>query len=1122
MATTKEQEKELLLQADPVLRKQYETKLLREADPQLGGNDNPNASIPDWWHGKPEDWANATPESRQTAINIHDTQNNKPADPTGNLINYPNIKEPPPSRPQMTWTDMFKGMYQNAGEGLKKFAHSAYETWIDPYGAANAITNGIPTVDSMESAVNATPATVGGLVLEQLSPEVRALVVKDHPELQPAAEKGRTASENIHNAGQAVANYLETYAARPGEPTGTGLWYNLKDRPIQTLSDLSIPASLGGAGLAKMGLNAAWRASLAEAMMAKGVPGAVAQTVVNAPRLGVAAMNPLNALIPVGKGASAVTRKAVNALTPQRRAALALVNNNLDKGAQVVKKLDEAIDHPIIDGSVPTAAEAIEPNPLRGNVTPAAATPSNALLGPGSPAPLQLPAGGNTPSMNLLPGAPNPTRQLPGGSASTPQLPGGPAVAGVLDEAPSVDSLLLDGHSLDAITGPAPAAPGAALLLDETAPVRPANVLNRNTPPGAPPTMNNALNQARPVEPEVPPRQAPQPEAPPEPEPTPQAPEPEAAPQPEPEAPPEAAPAEPVAPESTFDFMGRTKEVQQFIDQHPHMEAMFKKAVTKSEKDIAKAEEGLLASSKYGNKFIEIAKMKSLAQQEAAFKSWIEEEPNAEEVTRHFNNLKKSTLTAEAAKRRITEMSGELQGWQDVMDKLIRGEEGHMDVNAIADDIIKAIANYHAKNAAAGVVTLAPHPGVGVRGVARPGSPGVVATKFSAAGEQARLNNPDAFTELYDKNNAARMKVINGTGKTGPAGNVDRPTAEAQHEAQAKVEYGAAAKKLSTADATFHNITHRPLSDTVMERARKNMGEGGEPFQIGTYVPAHTDPTGKFVPAVYPKYSGKALQAIKQAFDDLAFDPNVILNGGASASDVRKIQQTRAEFLRWVGLRGNNPELITAMKNYSTRENQIARMKFAEHVESILQKPISDEYTLRQRADAYAAAIHPKNEAATLEAATGRRMHQKFSELLTPKEIENLQDVKDDLTREALAKDHANAGRDHKTAINTAASDGIGTSHVPGKGGVINHLKEMVTGGADERVKERLSKAFETPQGARKVMANALAQQKAFDAVGKHTRNAATAVNTLTNRVPTTYNVIEQQRDAKKKKDGNQ
>jgi hypothetical protein len=106
--------------------------------------------------------------------------------------------------------------------------------------------------------------------------------------------------------------------------------------------------------------------------------------------------------------------------------------------------------------------------------------------------------------------------------------------------------------------------------------------------------------------------------------------------------------------------------------------------------------------------------------------------------------------------------------------------------------------------------------------------------------------------------------------------------------------------------------------------------------------------------------------------------------------------------------------------------------------------------------------------------------------------------------------------------INTSASDGIGTSHVPGKGGLVNHLKEMLTGGADDRVKERLSKAFETPQGARKVMANALAQQKAFDKVGKYTRNTATAVNTLTNRVPTTYNVIEQQRDAKKKKDGNQ
>jgi hypothetical protein len=1115
---TKEEEKELLMQADPVLRKQYEAQLLREADPQLReGTYDPNVNLNSLGLIPP-----TTPPGQAPAVAIPGAD---PHNYTNVILNDRAIVEPPaalPPRAPLSWGEMFSKMYQNGGESLKKLVHSAYETWMHPKEAYTALTNGLPPIDKMEAAVNAAPATLGGIVLDQLSPEVRALVVKDHPELQPVEEAGKTFSEGAHNAGQAVANYLnESYVSRPGEPTGTALSYSLAERPWQTTSDLSIPLSLGGAGLAKMGLNAAWRASLAEGLMARGVPGAVAQTVVNAPRLGVAAMNPLNALIPVGKGTSAVTRKVVNALTPQRRVLLEMANG---KGPQIVKKLDEAIDHPIIEGSVPTAAEAIEPNPLRGAANPA--VPSNALLGPGSPAPLQLPAGGNTP---LLPGA-APVRQLPGG---TPQLPGGPAVAGVLDDAPSVDSLLLDGHSLDAITGPVPpTAPGALAVVEEAAapPVRPTNVLNRNTPPGeapgAPQPMNNALNAARPVEPEAPPRQAP-----PQPQQEARAPEPEA-PQPrqeeppvqaQPEAPPEVATPEPEAPapESTFDFMGRQREVQAFIEQHPHMEALFKKSLTKAERDIAKAEEGLRASSKYGDKFIDIAKMNKLGDQEAKFKSWVEDEPNAAEVTRHYNTLRKSLLTAESARRRLAEMPGELQGWQDVLDKLARGEEGHLDINAIANGINKAIADYHAKNAAAGIVTLEPHPGIGVRGVPRPGSPGVVATKFSAAGSQAQLNNPDAFTELYNRNNAARMKVINETGKTGPAGNVDRPTAEAQHEALAKTEYGRAASKLSTADATFHNITTRPLSDTVMERARKYMGEGREPFQIGTYVPAHTDPTGKFVPAVYPKYSGKALQAIKQAFDDLAFDPNVILKGGASAADVRQIQKTRAEFLRWVGLRANNPELITAMKNYSLRENQIARMKFAEHLESILQKPISDEYTLRQRADAYANAIHPKNEAQTLQAATGRNMHQKFTELLTPKEIENLQAVKDDLTREALAKDHAHAGRDHKTAINNAASDGIGVSHVPGKGGLVNHLKEMVTAGADKRVEKRLSEAFETPQGARKVMANALAQQKAFNKVGKYTRNTATAVNTLTNRVPTTYNVIEQQRDAKKKKDGN-
>lgn len=167
-------------------------------------------------------------------------------------------------------------------------------------------------------------------------------------------------------------------------------------------------------------------------------------------------------------------------------------------------------------------------------------------------------------------------------------------------------------------------------------------------------------------------------------------------------------------PNPTFDFPKRIAEVQQYIDQHPHLENQFTKALQRSEGAAAKAEQGLLGASKYGQKFIDIARMNNLGQQESAFKSWVAQEPNPAEITRHFTTLKKSIQTAESAKRRLGEMPAELNDWKSIMAKLLRGEEGSASAegamgqplieaagkakNAIHDAIDRAILRHHSRN----------------------------------------------------------------------------------------------------------------------------------------------------------------------------------------------------------------------------------------------------------------------------------------------------------------------------------------------------------------------------------------------------------------------------------------
>lgn len=401
------------------------------------------------------------------------------------------------------------------------------------------------------------------------------------------------------------------------------------------------------------------------------------------------------------------------------------------------------------------------------------------------------------------------------------------------------------------------------------------------------------------------------------------------------------------------------------------------------------------------------------------------------------------------------------------------------------------------------------------------GSPGIIATKIAAMGAQARRNHPTEFARIDEANNTARTSLIDRTGQVpGAVGKPDISSAVADNKTLMRQEYAPADAKLSSGDAQLHNIVTRSLSGTVMQRARDLLGESRTPFQVGAYVPAHIAADGTHVAAVYPRYSGRALQAIKQAFDDLSFDPTVRGAGDISEAGARAIQGTRAEFLAWVGQSSKNPELISAMHNSASRFNQIDRMKLGQHLNDILHKELTDGYTIDHRADAYANAIKPSNQAQTLFDATGHHRYENFNELATPNELAAFDAVKADHAREAIDRGYASRGGKFKSNLDTSASDGsdVNTPHVPGIGGnVLNFLKNMLTGGADARVSARLGPEMQTAPGLLRIIKNADAQEKLFNSIGSKTRRIGNALN-IPFVYPSIPSIVQQQRDDQQKK----
>jgi hypothetical protein len=356
----------------------------------------------------------------------------------------------------------------------------------------------------------------------------------------------------------------------------------------------------------------------------------------------------------------------------------------------------------------------------------------------------------------------------------------------------------------------------------------------------------------------------------------------------------------------------------------------------------------------------------------------------------------------------------------------------------------------------------------------------VGATRFSAMGESARKTLSTPYFERGEGNKAAQVGAVRQVGKTAE----DLAAAKATRSATATELYGISDKAMVPADNTFAILLDRPSMDKVLSRAADLAAEKGQPFQIGQNRPAQVVPSSivdeagrpmgqTVIPGEVAKYPGSSLHSMKMAFDDLIKNPERF---GIGASEVGAIKGTRAQFLNWVESKA--PSYRTARETFAAQSRPINQMEVGQFLEGKL-IPALGEDTARLRASGFATAL--ENAPGTIKRATGESRFQSLSEVLTPEQLNILENVRADLARSQLTERQAAAARGAGPDVNLMGTEVMGSVRAPNfinnVTTVANDLLRRMQGKLDQKLAIELATEMLDPAAAAVALEKAMARQ---------------------------------------------
>lgn len=318
----------------------------------------------------------------------------------------------------------------------------------------------------------------------------------------------------------------------------------------------------------------------------------------------------------------------------------------------------------------------------------------------------------------------------------------------------------------------------------------------------------------------------------------------------------------------------------------------------------------------------------------------------------------------------------------------------------------------------------------------------VNAPQAQAVARQAATMVPDEARAAQLAQGQARLEALTKIARTPE----ELAAAEEARATAAKQNYGEAFKAEAPQIST--ELMNRPSMQIAVQEATKIAAETGE-----TATPI------------------SALHNVKLALDKIVSKPEDYGLGGAQKAAIAKTRQQFIDELSMV------PEYARARADFAAQSVPINKMQIAQELLKAATEPLTEGAT---RAGAFARAVEEAPK--TIKKATGQQFFTKLEDVLSPEEMEVVNNVRDEFRRTKLSEEQAKFGSTAAPEVGELASAKITSAmNIPFLNRtwtIANTLVKRSLGRIDERLATEIGMMMQDPAELNRAIAKARRYEK--------------------------------------------
>lgn len=394
------------------------------------------------------------------------------------------------------------------------------------------------------------------------------------------------------------------------------------------------------------------------------------------------------------------------------------------------------------------------------------------------------------------------------------------------------------------------------------------------------------------------------------------------------------------------------------------------------------------------------------------------------------------------------------------------------------------------------------------------------APRFVAVAKAAEKRNPAAHLDLLNAQHRARAEHLRSIVGGNPDLVAHKNSLLTKRSNDRARDYGVSDPMVVQTDKGMYDILERPLNSNVVGEAELIAASVPRPFDA-RYTPAQPaqvipDPFGQNIPptiipakpAVYPKWTGRDVDLVKKAFDDIVFKGRTATSGGLGPEQIRVIRDNREDFLRWA--HSVLPEYTDARANFAATSKDIDRTNLVKYLEDRLQSPTMGEDTINPRADVFSNAVREAAGAnPVVNAATGEKRFSNLSDRFNSAQMKVIENIQDDMSRAKLADAQGVLGNRYNSEVDAILTEALGFS--PN-----NALARTMMGPINRHLGDKAAQGLSSTESAAKMVERAIALEQAKARGGRmwslaQKTNAFINPYRYANRYPMLYNTLADQ-----------